>query len=63
MKVLVFDIGGTSIKHGLCVDNVLTEVQETPTNAKLGGRHVLDTVIALASRQEGYDAIGISTAG
>lgn len=63
MKVLVFDIGGTSIKHGLCVDNVLTEVQETPTNAKLGGRHVLDTVIALASRKEGYDAIGISTAG
>lgn len=63
MKVLVFDIGGTSIKHGLCVDNVLTEVRETPTNAKLGGRHVLDTVIALASQQEGYDAIGISTAG
>lgn len=63
MKVLVFDIGGTSIKHGLCVDNVLTEVRETPTNAKLGGRHVLDTVISLASQQEGYDAIGISTAG
>lgn len=63
MKVLVFDIGGTSIKHGLCVDNVLTEVHETPTNAKLGGRYVLDTVIALASQQSGYDAIGVSTAG
>ena len=63
MKILVFDIGGTSIKYGCCIDNTLEEVFETPTNAKNGGRHVIDTVISLIKGQEGYDAIGISTAG
>ena len=63
MKILVFDIGGTSIKYGYCIDNTLQEVFETPTNAKLGGRHVVDTIISLIKEQEGYDAIGISTAG
>ena len=63
MKVLVFDVGGTSIKHGICIDNVLTEVQETPTTAKKGGLHIMDTLVSLIRQQEGYDAIGISTAG
>lgn len=63
MKILVFDIGGTSIKHGYCIDNALKEVNETPTDAKKGGRHVIDTVISLIKEQDGYDAIGISTAG
>lgn len=64
MKVLVFDIGGTSIKHGLCVDNLLTRVSETPTNARLGGRHVMDTLISLIQAEDSvFDAIGISTAG
>lgn len=63
MKILVFDIGGTSIKHGYCIDNTLVEVHETPTDAKKGGRHVIDTVISLIKEQDGYDAIGISTAG
>lgn len=63
MKILVFDIGGTSIKYGYCIDNTLKNVFETPTNAKNGGRHVVDTIISLIKKQEGYDAIGISTAG
>lgn len=63
MKILVFDIGGTSIKHGYCIDNTLQEVNETPTNAKKGGRHIVDTIISLIKEQDGYDAIGISTAG
>ena len=63
MKVLVFDIGGTSIKYGYCVDSKLVQVQETPTEAKKGGRHIMDTLVRLISQQEGYDAIGISTAG
>ena len=63
MKVLVFDIGGTSIKHGYCIDNTLEQVTETPTNAKNGGRFVMDTIISLIKEQDGYDAIGISTAG
>lgn len=63
MKILVFDIGGTSIKHGICIDDALIEVKETPTNARLGGRHILDTIISLIQKETGYDAIGISTAG
>ena len=63
MKILVFDIGGTSIKYGVCIDNELQEVKETPTNAKLGGRHIVETLISLIKEQSEYDAIGISTAG
>ena len=63
MKILVFDIGGTSIKYGYCIDNKLEDIHETPTNAKRGGRHVIDTVISLIQEQDSYDAIGISTAG
>ena len=63
MKILVFDVGGTSIKYGYCIDNSLVEVKEIPTEAKKGGRHIMDTLISLIQAQEGYDAIGISTAG
>lgn len=63
MKILVFDIGGTAIKHGICIDDELTNVSETPTNAKLGGEHILNTIISLIEKESDYDAIGISTAG
>ncbi len=64
MKVLVFDIGGTSIKHSLCTDGALSEVRETPTDAAKGARHVMETVISLIkSADTDYEAIGISTAG
>ena len=63
MKVLIFDIGGTSIKHGICTDGVLSDVAESPTQAALGARHVMDTVASLIAKESGYDAIGISTAG
>ena len=39
MKILVFDIGGTSIKYGICIDNVLHNVKETPTNANHGRKY------------------------
>lgn len=63
MKILVFDIGGTAIKYGCCQDGVLAEVKEIPTEAKKGGRHIMDTLVSLIEAQEGCDAIGISTAG
>lgn len=63
MKILVFDVGGTSIKYGSCVDDALQEIYETPTNAMLGGHHIVDTLIELIEKESGYDAIGISTAG
>lgn len=63
MKVLVFDIGGTAIKYGSCTDGKLSETKEVPTNAALGGRHIMNTVRSLISQEESYAAIGISTAG
>lgn len=63
MKILVFDIGGTAIKHSVCTDGILEETKETPTEASLGGDHIIETVASLIREQSGYDAIGISTAG
>lgn len=63
MKNLVFDIGGTSIKYGVCQDNALTDMKEIPTNAEKGGPHILKTVISLIQAHTDFDAIGISTAG
>ena len=60
---MCFDIGGTSIKYGTCIDHSLQEVKEIPTEAKKGGEHILSTLISLISKESGYDAIGISTAG
>lgn len=63
MKILVFDVGGTSIKYGVCVDGQLEYVKEVPTNAKKGGSYILETLISLAQQESDYDAIGVSTAG
>lgn len=63
MKILVFDIGGTSIKYGSCIDGHLSEPKETATDAHLGGYHIMDTVISIIRQEYNYDAIGISTAG
>lgn len=66
MKNLVFDIGGTAIKYGICENDKLLQVNEIPTNAFMGGRHVMDTLTGLIRSIAGNtecDAIGISTAG
>lgn len=73
MKILVFDIGGTAIKYGICEGGRLLTTSEVPTHAENGGRHVMNTVMELAkealnaipptSLQAPFDAIGISTAG
>lgn len=63
MTILVFDIGGTSIKYGICENNVLIETNEHPTEAAKGGRHIMNTIIRLAGQYSGFQAIGISTAG
>ena len=63
MKILVFDIGGTAIKYGICQDGHLEETRECPTEAFKGGPHILNTVCSLAEQYLPFDAIGISTAG
>ena len=66
MKILAFDIGGTAIKYSICEDDKLLNVNEIPTNAMMGARHVMDTLKGLTntlSKDTSFDAIGISTAG
>lgn len=63
MKVLVFDIGGTAIKYGLCDNGVMINNDKTPTEANKGGEHIVELLLEIAGRYNGFDAIGISTAG
>ena len=63
MKILVFDVGGTSIKYGTCVDGQLIDVNEVPTEAKKGGPHILETLVSITEQHSDFDAIGVSTAG
>mgnify|MGYP000146343310 CR=1 FL=1 len=63
MKILVFDIGGTAIKYGICKNGHLEETKEYPTEAFRGGTHILNTICRLSEQYLPFDAIGISTAG
>lgn len=63
MNILVFDIGGTTIKYGFCRDGILEQTLEVPTEAQKGGPHIVNTLLSLAKGFPSFDAIGISTAG
>lgn len=63
MRIAVVDIGGTNIKAGIWENEVITELREIPTEARLGGEHVVSAVKELLHGFERLDAIGISTAG
>lgn len=63
MKIAAVDIGGTAVKAGLWDGSTLMETKEWETQASLGGAHLMERVKALIHTYEGFDAIGISTAG
>lgn len=66
MATMVLDIGGTAIKSGLFDGETLSYIQETPTEAGLGGAHVVQRskdIIASYRERCPFDRIGISTAG
>lgn len=63
MKIAALDIGGTSIKTGIWEDGILKDIKEYDTNAKAGGRAVIEKAITILREYEGFDRIGISTAG
>ncbi|MDE6992598.1 MAG: ROK family protein, partial [Lachnospiraceae bacterium] len=66
MATMVLDIGGTAIKSGLFDGETLSDIQETPTEARLGGAHVVQRskdIIASYRERCPFDRIGISTAG
>lgn len=64
MSTLVFDIGGTRIKYGLMDDDArfLTRC-EAPTYAERGGEALMNHVLSLGAGLNGFDTVGVSTAG
>lgn len=64
MRTLVFDIGGTEIKYGIVNENgEILDRYSIATNAKRGGKVILDNVVEIISSFKNIDKIGISTAG
>lgn len=66
MRISVFDIGGTFIKHGLFDGAALSEVRQIPTEAHLGADHliaVLADILRAELQEAPLDGIGISTRG
>lgn len=63
MRIAAIDIGGTSIKSGIWDGESLSQLSERPTEARLGGAHVMDIVKEILHGFGSFDAIGISTAG
>ena len=71
MKTMVLDVGGTAIKSAvydpdLQENSGLTDIAETPTEAFLGGEHVVKKILSVVREngaRHGFGRIGISTAG
>lgn len=66
MKKMVLDIGGTAVKSAVFENGQLFDIRETPTQASLGGAHVMaraKEVTAAYRKQYDFASIGISTAG
>jgi len=64
MKILAADIGGTSIKLGISDEKGNLDVfKEYPSEAKKGGKFLVEKLISIISEYKEFEAIGISTAG
>ena len=66
MRISVFDIGGTFIKHGLFDGAALSEVRHIPTEAHLGADHLiaaLADILCEELQEAPLAGIGISTRG
>lgn len=63
MKLIVLDIGGTSIKSAVYRDGCLHEIEEYETEAEKGGSCIVSKVCQIIKTKGICDGIGISTAG
>lgn len=64
MKILAVDIGGTSIKLGISDEKGNIELfREFDTESKKGGKLLVEKLIKVIAEYDGFEAIGISTAG
>lgn len=62
-KIAALDIGGTSIKSGIWTGDGVELVKEQDTNARNGGCFVMERAKEILHSYQGFDAIGVSTAG
>ena len=54
MKILAIDIGGTAIKYGITDENFnVCEFYEIPSEAKLGGDHLMLKVLSIVGTYYG----------
>lgn len=64
MRILAFDIGGTFIKYSLCDEKFeLSQSQKVETDAKIGGRKIIERVIEIIKTFDNIDRVAVSTAG
>lgn len=63
MKIAALDIGGTSIKSGLWNGTEFIDCKEWETKASEGGASLMERAKEILHTYEGFEAIGISTAG
>ena len=66
MRISVFDIGGTFIKHSIFNGFSLSETKHLATCPQLGKDHLIDTLIGILRKETEkapLDGIGISTRG
>jgi predicted NBD/HSP70 family sugar kinase len=66
MKIMVLDIGGTSIKAAVCEQGNLTDIREFPAEAKKGGPYLVGHICQIIQEyrtRHSLSRIGISTAG
>lgn len=63
MRIAALDIGGTSIKSGIWNGQDIVGVKEHATNARNGGRYVMERAVEILRQYDDFEAIGISTAG
>lgn len=64
MNILALDIGGTSIKAGICDElGNIKNAKEYPTQLSSNEKNIVEKLKAIIAEYNGFDAIGISTAG
>lgn len=63
MKIIVLDIGGTSIKYAVYDNGKMKGFSECDSEAQKGGGYLMKKIISLIKPFMPCDAIGISTAG
>lgn len=64
MKILAMDIGGTKIKSCISdIDGNINEYKEHDTEGEKGAKFLIEKLMNIIETYEGFDYIGISTAG